>query len=161
MQVRAAIAPDELKEAARLSRPRYFWLRFFAANWYATAICLLVIGVGVNALIYHEHPKWGSMGIIFAIGAFFIGLSWYRWNARLSKAAGAASARSGTLALDMDGIRTTLVSGASTFVPWSSYSKWAEGRTVFLLTGKDGAAILPIDYGSREAIRGLLMSKIS
>lgn len=144
-----------------MSRGKSFWLRFFAANWYATIICLLILGVAANALIYHQQAKWGDMSAIFAIFAFFIGLSWYRWNARLAKMAGTATSQAGTLSLDSDGIRTILASGASTFVPWSSYSKWTEGKNVFLLTGKDGAAILPIDESSRNSIRAFLADKIS
>jgi hypothetical protein len=161
MQIRSTITPDELQEAVRISRPKRFWLRFFAANWYSSAICLLIIGVAIHALVYNEHPKWGSMAVGFAIFASFIGFSWYRWNAKLSKIAEAASARSGTFSLDADGVRTILASGSSTFVPWSSYDKWTEGKNVFLLTGKDGSAIIPIDDGNRETLRGLLVSKIS
>jgi hypothetical protein len=161
MQIRATVSPSELQEAARMSRPRYFWLRFFAANWYSTVICLLVIGVAVDALINHKHPKWGAMAIFFAVFSSLIGLSWYRWNANLSKSAGRVSALSGTLSLDNDGIRTILASGASTFVPWSSYSKWTEGKSIFLLAGRDGSAILPIDDGYRDTIRSLLVSKVT
>jgi hypothetical protein len=161
MQVRATISPSELQEAIRMSRSRYFWLRFFAANWYATLICLVVIGVAVNALVHNEHPKWRAMAIMFAIGSFFIGWSWYRSNRGSSAGAKALSARSGTVSLDADGIRTILTSGASTFIPWSSYAKWKEGKSVFLLTGSEGLAILPIEEGSRDAVRGILSSKVS
>ena len=160
MQIRAAVSPSELQEAARMSRGRSFWLRFFAANWYGTALLLLVVVVGANGAIHHQQMKWGAMLGFAAICVFFIGLSWYRWNSRLAKIAGASNARSGTLSLESDGIRMTSASGASTFVPWSSYNKWIEGKSVFLLTGNDGTAILPIDDGNRESVRGLLTSQI-
>ncbi|GGA57397.1 hypothetical protein GCM10011507_05930 [Edaphobacter acidisoli] len=161
MQVRATVSASEMQEAARLSRPRRFWLRFFAANWYATALCVIALGAGINALIHHEQVKWDVMGMLLAIGGGFIGFSWYRWNAALAKAAQNASARSGTLSLDADGVRTQLASGTSTFLPWSTYSKWTEGTSVFLLTGNDGATVVPIDDGNRDAIRSLLTSNIS
>jgi len=161
MQIRSTISPLEIREAARLSRPRYFWLRFFAANWYATVICFLVIWAGMNALIHHEHLRWAYLTTMLAIGGFLMGFSWYRWNVSLSKTVEAVSARSGTLSLDSDGVRTTLITGALVFVPWSSYSKWVEGKSIFLLTGSDGATIVPIDDGMRDIVRGLLTSKVS
>ncbi|HZY63015.1 MAG TPA: YcxB family protein [Edaphobacter sp.] len=160
MQVRATVSATELQEAARLSRPRLFWLKFFAANWYSSVICLLVVGVAINALINHERMNWGAMAMVFAICVGFIGFSWFRWNSSLAKSAEAASARAGTLSLDSDGVRTRLASGTSTFIPWSTYSKWIEGRSVFLVTGNDGTTVIPIDDGNRDAIRSLLMSKI-
>ena len=160
MQVRATVSPSEMKEAARMLRPRYFWLRFFAANWYATVICLLIVGAAANAAIHHEQARWGSMAIAFAIGMFFIGLSWYRWNGRLTKKAQLTSSRAGTLSLDLDGVRTTLSNGTSTFIPWSNYDKWLEGQEIFLLQGNDANTVIPVD-GTRDAIRGLLASKIS
>jgi hypothetical protein len=161
MQVRATLSPSELKEAALIVRPTKFWLRFFAANWYCTAICLLIIGIAINGVVTHQQLHWRNMAIVFCIAAGFIWFSWNRWNAKLAKIAETAGTRSGTLVLDSDGIRTTSQSGASNFVPWSSYEKWKEGKGVFLLTGSDGAAIIPIDDGHRDSIRMLLTSKIS
>jgi hypothetical protein len=160
VQVRATLSPSELKEAARISRPSRFWLRFFAANWYSTVICLMVVGIDINALVNHRVVRWGPMAGVFAFGAFFIWLSWFRWNATLEKAAGALSAKSGTVSLDTDGIRSTFANGGSSFVPWSSFSAWKEGKNIFLLSGEN-AAILPVDDGTRDSIRSLLMSYIS
>jgi len=101
------------------------------------------------------------MAIGFCISAGFIWFSWNRWNARLAKMAATASTSSGILVLDNDGIRTISQSGASNFVPWSSYRQWKEGKNVFVLTGSDGAAIIPIDDGYRDNIRMLLASKIN
>lgn len=97
MQIRAAVSPGELQEAARMSRGQSFWFRFLAANWYVTALALLIIGTGINGTLHHKHMQWGSMSVAIAICIFFIGLSWYRWNARLAKIADVARTRSGTL----------------------------------------------------------------
>jgi hypothetical protein len=161
MHVRSAATPQEIQEAIRLIRPTHFWLKFMAANWYASLICILVIGVDVNAVMNHRLVKLGPSALMLAIGAALIGYSWYRWNAKLSKSFQAANTRIDDLSLDADGIRIKVNTGTSTFVPWSSYEKWTEGKSVFLLSGKDGTTILPIDEGSRDAIRGLLMSNVS
>lgn len=161
MQVRAAASPQEVREAARLLRPRSFWFKFFLANWYATLLCLVALGADANGLLHHRHLPWGPAVGLLAVGAALLGFSWYRWNARLSKAAAAAIERSGTLSLQSSGVQTTLATGASTFVPWSSFTKWREGNSVFVLSGKDGTAIVPIDNGNRESIRSLLKDKIN
>ena len=160
MRIRATITPSELQEAARMSRSKYFWLRFFVANWYATALCLLLIGVAINALVSGGHPQWGAMGLLFVICSFFIWFSWYRYNRSLPKSASGMSERAGTLLLGPDGIKMELASGASTFIPWSSYTKWQEGKSVFVITGKEGATVIPIEDGSNHTIRNLLLSKI-
>jgi hypothetical protein len=160
VQIRATLSPTELKEAALISRPSRFWLRFFAANWYMSVLALLIIGVAINAIVNHQDARWGPMAGMFAIAVFFIWFSWFRWNARLVKIASAASAKSGTVSLDPDGIRSTFANGASNFVPWSSFSAWKEGKSIFLLSG-DSSAVLPIDGGNRDTIRSILMSRIS
>lgn len=159
MQIRATLTPAEMKEAARISRPNRFWFRFFAANWYSTVLCLLVLGVAINSLLNHENVRWGPMAGVFAFGAFFIWLSWFRWNARLEKAAAALSAKSGTVSLGSDGIRSTFANGGSSFVPWSSFSSWKEGRSIFVLNG-ESAAILPSDDGNRDSIRSLIKANV-
>jgi hypothetical protein len=107
-----------MKEAVRISRPSRFWLRFFAANWYSTALCLLVVGVAINALLNHENVRWGPMAGVFAFGAFFIWLSWFRWNARLEKAAAVAlSTKSGTVSLDSDAFGQHLLTAGRVSFP--------------------------------------------
>ena len=161
MQIRPAATPEEVREAISLSRSRYFWLRFIAANWYMSAIVLVVVGVNVNMLSNHQAPKLGPSALMLAIAAAFIGFSWYRTNTRPANATLAAITRIEGLSLDPDGVRVRLKSGTTTFVPWSSFTKWAEGRTVFVLSGSDGTTILPIDEGNRDALRNLLSSNVS
>lgn len=161
MQVRSTLTPEEYREAALLSRSKYFWLRFFAANWYASIICLLLLGVGVSDLIHHTQPRWDLMALYLAIFGGFIAFSWYRYNGKIAKVGVAQNAARKSVSLDPDGIRTCLNSGADVFVPWSSYSKWVEGKSVFVLTGDSGTTILPATDGNETSLRGLLESKIS
>lgn len=160
MQIRTDVTPTEVKEAIMLSRPRRFWLRFFAANWYMSLLSLGVIGVDLNTLLHHGTPEWGPTGILLAIAGGFIYFSWFRWNSKVSSSLRTANRRIESLSLDRDGVKIKLRSGASTFVPWSSYSRWIEGKDIFLLVGEDGVTIVPTDEGSRASVRGLLASQI-
>ena len=160
MQIRTASTSGEIQEAISLSRPKNFWFKFAIANWYATFICVAVIAVDVNQMAHGRAPRWDLTALLVAVCGALVGYSWYRWNARVSNSLRVSTARIESLSLDGDGIRVTLRTGTSTFIPWSSYTKWMEGKTVFLVTGKDGAAILAIEDGNRETIRGLLSSNI-
>jgi hypothetical protein len=161
MQVRPTVTPAEVREAINLSRSKYFWLKFITANWYATLICAAVIGVDVNLILQGQTPKWGGSAGMLAVGAALMFYSWFRSHSKVSKSLQEASARIENLALDPDGLRIKLNSGTFTFIPWSSYNEWTEGKSIFLLTGKDGAAIIPVDESNRTAIRRLLSNQVN
>jgi|SRR6185312_180267 len=161
MQVRTASSPAELRDAAWILRSRYFWWQFSARNIHAVLILLVLFSFLTISIVNRQMPKWEDMGGLLFGGAFFSLMVWYRWNKTFKKAAAALKPRSGMMLLDSDGVRTTLESGATSFVPWSSYTKCVEGKSVFVLTGSDGPTILPIDEGNRDSLRGLLQSRIA
>jgi hypothetical protein len=162
MQLKTDLSPGELREAGRLLRPRNFWWKFLLASWYATALLIVAIAVLIdNTLIEHEPPKWEAILVCLALAAFRYGISWTRWNARLTKAAGTLKPGPGTRTLESSGIRTTLENGATSFTPWSSYTKWVAGDTVFVVTGSGGSVVLPVDQSNRDSLRGLLQSHIA
>jgi hypothetical protein len=160
MQLRSTLTSADVHEAARLARPRLFWLRFFAYSWYATALCALAVIAAVRALLDHRPINWDTTGGLLAFAALLYGIRWTRWRSRLSKVA-AVRSRAASISLDPDGIRTRQESGATTFVPWAGFSKWTEGKNVFLLRGKDGTTILPVDEGNRDSVRALLQGNIA
>jgi len=161
LQIRLQLTPAEVQEAISLSRPRNFWFKFLLRNWYLTLICLLVIGADINVVLHGKTPRWDATIALFAIAAVFMGASWFLWRGRMSAAIRNASSRVQALSMDPDGVRSSLISGSSTFVPWSSYTKWIEGATVSVLIGKDGMVIVPVDESNREMVRGLLSAHIS
>jgi hypothetical protein len=160
MQIRTASTAGEIQEAISLSRPKNFLFKFIAANWYATLIGVLVVAADVNQMAHGRTPRWDLTALLLAVCGALMGYSWFRWNAKVSNALRASTARIESLSLDGDGVRVLLRTGTSTFIPWSSYTKWVEGKVVFVLTGKDGGAILAIDDGNRDTVRGLLSSHI-
>jgi hypothetical protein len=162
MQVRAQLTPEELKDAARLIRPKMFWLRMALANWYALTILIAVVG----AIIYHAMNSlpynWaGALGVA-GIALLFLGFSWWRYNSRIGKITDRWNKNCGNSSLDTDGIRTDAANGATTFVPWSAYSTWKEGKLVFLVKGDNAEQVIPKEgLGSSEQVKGLLASKVS
>jgi hypothetical protein len=161
MQVRTASSAAELRDAAWISRSRYFWVKLSARNIHAMMILAVLLGVIVLSLIHHETPKFEQCMEMLVVLAFVCLMTWYRWNKMLKQNGAALKPRAGMMSLDGDGIRTTLETGATSFVPWGSYVKWVEGKKVFVLTGSDGSTILPIDEGNRDLLRGTLQSHIA
>ena len=161
MEIRTRVSPEEVKEAIELSRPRNFWFKFLLSNWYASLIGLLVIAADGNSLIHGQSVKWGPSAGLLVFVVVALWYSWYSWNGKVSKVLQTASSRIQCLALESDGAKILTETGASSFLPWSSYKTWSEGMKIFLLQGKDGMTILPIDDGSRETLRNLLQSKIA
>jgi len=159
MQLQTTLTSAQVQEAARLARPRFFWLRFFAYSWYSTFICVAVVVADVNAVAHHHPIRWNDTGFALALAALFYGLRYSRWRSRLSKVA-ATRSRNASISLDTDGVRTRQESGATTFVPWTGFTKWSEGKNVFLLTSKDGTTILPVDETNRDSVRALLQGYI-
>lgn len=160
MQLRSALTTADIQDAARLARPRFFWLRFLAASWYSTALCVAVLYSIGNALAQHHPINWNDAGLMLGLAALFYGIRWSRWRSRLGRAA-APRNRAASISIDPDGIRTKQESGATSFAPWASFSKWTEGRSVFVLSGKEGSMILPVDDGNRDSVRALLQGNIA
>lgn len=157
MQLQTTLTSAHIREAARLARPRYFWLRFFAYSWYSTTLCVIVLYQDANALLQHKPIRWDATAGLLGLAAVLYGIRYSRWRARLSRVA-AVRSRTASISLDTDGVRTRQESGAVTFVPWTGFTKWTEGRNVFLLKSKDGATILPVDETNRDSVRSLLQA---
>lgn len=159
MQLQSTLSSAQIQEAARLARPRYFWLRFFAYSWYATLLCVVAIVTDANSLIHNQPIRWNGTLTLLGIAAVLYGVRYTRWRNRLEKAADRYSGTT-TVSLDSDGVRTRKDSGSTTFVPWSSCTKWSEGRNVFVLTSKDGTTMLPVNDSNRDSVRALLRGNI-
>jgi len=159
MQLQSTLTSAQVQEAARLARPRFFWLRFFAYSWYSTALCVVVLYTDVNALLQHKPIHWDATGTLLGLALLFYGLRYSRWRARLAKVASTRT-RNTSISLDTDGVRTRQESGATTFVPWTSFTKWSEGKNVFLLTSASGTTVLPVDETNRDSVRALLQGYV-
>jgi len=161
MQLQSTLTSAQVQEAARLARPRHFWLRFFAYSWYATALCVVALYTGADALFRHKPIPWDTAAGVFAFALLLYGIRWSRWKRRLSKVAARRSQSAASISLDPDGMRTRQESGAATFVPWTGFTKWSEGKNIFLLTRKDGTTVLPVDEGNRDSVRALLQGYVA
>lgn len=160
IQIRPAATDAEVSEAVTLLRPPDFWVKYLVANWYALAIAVIVIVLDINAVIQGKPVRIGpTLGLLVFVAAALL-YSWFRWVGKVSKTLRNAVAHIQDLSVDIDGIRIVTITGAVTAVPWSSYESWLEGKSIFLLKGKDGAVILPVDESNRDMLRSLLESRV-
>jgi hypothetical protein len=160
MQIQPAATPQQVQEAAKLMRPRRFWFRFFTANWYASLLVAIVLGANVVRLNNGQPLRLAQSGLLLTMAAAMFVLSYFLWNRKVCKNLQAATARLQSIDLAPEGVRIQLTSGTTTSVPWSSFNKWIEGETVFVLLGKDGTTILPADDATRDSIRAMLVSNV-
>jgi hypothetical protein len=161
MEIRASFTTAELREVGRLSRSRFFWLRFLAVNWYATLLAVALISVLVNSQIHHQPMLWKQFLIVLAVVAALYAYAWFRYTRKFSRLAARSAARNKTCMLDGDGIHTQAESGATSFVPWESFDRCMEGKLIFLLKGNDAVMAIPFDETNRDSLRGYIRSNIA
>jgi hypothetical protein len=80
------------------------------------------------------------------------------------KAASQLSDTTGSASIDAKGISTNSSTGAKSFVPWSEYSGWKEGKDVFTLTkGKSFRVLTKRGLGEAELeqLRSIFRTQIS
>ena len=161
MEIRASFTTAELREVARLSRSRFFWLRFLAANWYATLLTAGLIVFVTGAIARHQQMEWRRLLIGLAVIAGLYAYAWFRYTYKFSRLAARSASRNRTATLDSEGIRTLAESGATSFVPWKSFDRCIEGKLIFLLKGNNATMAIPCDDANREMLRGYLRSNIA
>ncbi len=161
MEIRASFTTAELREVARLSRSRSFWLRFIAVNLYATLLAVGLIVVASNAAIHHQPILWKQFLIVLAVVVALYAFSWFRYTRKLSRLAARSASRNRTATLESDGIHTQAESGATAFVPWKGFNRCQEGKLIFLLKGKNATMAIPCDDMNRDMLRNYLRSNVA
>lgn len=164
MQLRSSLSPAELGEGFRLNRTKSFWFRMALANWYALALTCAVLWAAASSLI---HPtaqgNWGTIGILLGVAGLLLAFSWYRVQRQIAQTARKLGSADGVLALQEDGVRESAPGGALSFIPWSEYTSWKEGPSVFTLTSSKGFRCLPksgLSDAEVAQLRNYLQSKI-
>jgi|HubBroStandDraft_4_1064222.scaffolds.fasta_scaffold692736_1 hypothetical protein len=160
MEIRSSLTAGELREVARLSRSRFFWLRFAATNWYATLLAVALIVVVTNGAIHHQQIDWRETLIVLAVVAALYAVSWFRYTRKFSRLASRSAARNRTCTLEADGIHTQSESGAMSFTPWRAFDLCFEGKLIFLLKGKNAIMAVPFDQINRDSLGTYLRSNI-
>lgn len=165
MKIRGQLTPSEFRDGLGLYRPKSYWVKIAIANWYALLLVLVLFYATVSALARSEHANWHALGMLWLIIGSILLFAFYFGRMRSSRALAAANRKlDGTFEIAADGVRGQAISGASSFLPWSTFSEWKPGKLVFALkSNTSGITILPLDGLSAddiERLRGILRSSI-
>jgi hypothetical protein len=132
MNVPCRTSAQELREA--------FFLNLNAATCWKLAFrnvrLLMITFVFLVAMISQIMTGKGDLKLIaiFAgLVALTMGGMWISLTRSLATTAKALSASGGQMSIEAQGITTILPNGTRTFVPWSAFRRWREGKLVFTL----------------------------
>jgi len=160
------LTQDDLRDVSKISRTKMYWVRLVMANWYGTALLLIVIWATAAGLVGQIHPNWRGVAAMWAVVVAIVLWSVYRTKrAQTWQLAQLNAILPDQVNLTTEGVKLDGPNGASGFVPWRNFKDWHEGQRVILVRRSDGnrAVILPIAHLSdveRAPVRQFLFSQI-
>jgi hypothetical protein len=167
MQFTGKLTEADLRDIGKITRTKIYWVKLVAANWYGTALLLIVVWGTIAGILGQITPNWRAIGTIWVV---VVGL--FLWATYRTKRAWARQLRqlNATLpdqvSITNDGVKLDGPNGATGFLPWRNFKGWREGRRVVLVDQSEGnrAVMLPVAELSeieREPIRQFLQSHIA
>ena len=163
MIIDCQLSNEEMREAFRMNTTPSFWFKAALSNIYSIFIILAVLGGVVANIVDNARVNWNGIVILLAIAAVLIGLFLWRLTASIKKAAAKINTACNKLTLDAQGISTVSGTGATSFTPWSHYSRWKEGSLVFTIGDAKEFRTFPKSTMSDTQIsevRGMLQTQI-
>jgi hypothetical protein len=161
MTVPCGTSAEELREAFFLNLNAAICWKFALGNvrFLTISSVLLVAAIGQMAT---GKADLKVIAVLAGLLALMLAGMWFRLTRSLGKAARALSASGGQMSIEAQGITTAMPSGARTFVPWSAFAGWREGKLVF--TVGDAKAYRTISkraLGIRaDEVRSVLLSQV-
>jgi hypothetical protein len=162
VQIDTEITADELSQAISLNQASTHWLRVLQANGLAVALLVGILWADIKSRIAGKHVPLVSWALLL-IPVLLIWFYWYRKQSAVRRAASKPSNTPGSASVDANGISSTTSTGAPSFVPWSEYSGWKEGKGVFTLTKEKSFHVLTkrgLNEAEVEQLRSLFRSQI-
>jgi hypothetical protein len=162
MQVHTEVTADELSQAISLNRPSKYWLNALRVNGYAIVMLVVILWVDIKNQMAGKHVPLVSW-VLLLIPVSLICLYWYRKHSAVRRAVSKPGNTPGSASVDANGISSTNSAGAPSFVPWSAFSGWKEGKDVFTLTkGKSFNVVTKrgLSEAEVEQLRSLFRSQI-
>lgn len=167
VQIHTEITADELSQAISLNRPTTYWLKVLRANGLAIAMIVGIVWADIHIRIAGKHiPPVRFvllLIVLLLIPVSLIWLYWYREQSAVRRAVSRPSNTPESASVDANGIRTSTSTGATSFVPWSEFSGWKEGKDVFTLTKGKSFDVLTkrgLNEAEVEQLRSLFRSQI-
>lgn len=162
MQVQTEVTANELSEAISLNQPSTHWANALRANGLALALLAGILWADLKSQIAGKHVPAVSWALLL-IPVLLFWFYWYRRQSAVRRAVSRPSNTPGSASLDAKGISYTNSTGAPSFVPWSEFSGWKEGKDVFTLTKTKSFNVLAkrgLNEADVEQLRSLFRSQI-
>jgi hypothetical protein len=167
MQFTGKLTEADLNDVRKMTRSKMYWLKLLAANWYGTALTLIVIGATISGLLGLTKPNWQAVALIWAVVAGIV--LWAVYGTKRAQALELTQLNAtlpDQVNLTAEGVRLDGPNGATGFLPWRNFNGWREGGQVVLVHKSQGNrfVILPVPQLSeidRQSIREFLQSHIS
>jgi hypothetical protein len=166
MQFAGKLTDADLTDVRKLTRSKMYWVRLVVANWYGTALLLIVTWATISGLLGQIKPNWRAVAMIWAAIAGLVLFTVFRTRrARARQLTQLDATQPNQISFTTDGVKWDGPNGATGFLPWRNFKGWREGRRVVLVDQREGnrAVILPVAQFSeieRLPIRQFLQSHI-
>jgi len=166
MRITGQIVEQDLKDAGKLTRSKWYWAKFLLKNWYGIALISIVLWATVAGLIGSANPNWKGLGVAWVVISVIVIGSLYRTrNANAHNLAMLNANFPDSITIASDGLRFDGPNGATGFQTWKTFSRWREGQRVIVLYRSVGGGffILPLTGISdveRRSLLGMLASNI-
>jgi len=137
MDVEVSFTSRSAREAERMLRKWYAWPLFLIRSIYGLAVIAALLFAGgslfIRSLFSARIQVSGAiLGLLMVLGPC-AGYWWLRTREVRKVTAMLAAINPLRLTFDTNGVHTLEKNRASNFSPWSTFSGFREGRTIFLL----------------------------
>lgn len=167
MQISGKLTEADLNDVRKTTRSKTYWLKFLLANWYGTALLIMVVWATISGLLGQIKPNWRAVGWIWAVIGGIVLWAVYNTNRARSREFKQLNATlPDQVSLTSEGLKWDGPNGATGFLPWRNFKGWREGRRVVLVDQREGNRFVMLPLAQlpeieRLPIRQFLQSHIS
>jgi hypothetical protein len=167
MRFTGKLTEADLNDVRKMTQSKMHWLKLLLANWYGTALILILVWGTISGLMGQTKPNWRAITLVWVVVAGIVLWAVYRTKrARARKLTQLNATLPDQVSLTTEGVKLDGPSGATGFLPWRNFKGWREGSQVVLVDQSQGDrfVILPVQQLSeieRQSIREFLQSHIS
>jgi len=167
MEVSTRVSRAEMQESIHLNRTTKSWAALIFGNLHLMLYSIaFLIGAGVaigKAVSGHDPDLWRELLILIGILLFLAAIMYFKWSGNPSKTAKRINALNGTVRFESEGLHERLGSGASSFIPWTTVTRWKEGKRVFMVcTGRTFRTIAKAQMSEGDIVylRAILQANV-